>query len=181
MNQTNLTARLVAPVAGLALLSAGSIVLLISAGRAWISGTVTEPGSPVIHVSLSGHTVTGAATAFGLLGLAGAATALLVRGWARRLLASVLTIGLIAGSALVAAATSNADSKVRDSASVATGVTHVTISIWPAVAFGAIVLATVGAAQLAFARTTSPRKGGAPVAGPPDLWSAIDRGEDPTG
>jgi len=181
VSETNLSARLVAPVTGLALLSVGSIGLLVSAGRAWISGTVTEPGSPVIHVPLSGHAVTGAATAFGLLGLAGAATTLLVHGWARRVLAAVLTAGLIAGSALVAAATRNADAKVREAAGVATGVTHVTISVWPAVAFGAIVLATVGAAQLALARTTPQRKAAAPAAGPPDLWSAIERGDDPTG
>jgi len=48
--------------AGTLLLFVGSGAMVFAAGRRWISGTVTEVGLPIVHVSLAGHAVTGAAS-----------------------------------------------------------------------------------------------------------------------
>lgn len=173
------SSRLRSATTGVALLVPGSLLLLFAAGRRWLSGTVAETGAPVVHVWLNGHSVTGAPTAFGLLGLAGAATTLLLRGWARRVVGGLLCVGMIVGAVSLAGSWNDPAARVREAAGVANGVTHAVVSPWPVLAFAAALLAAAGSFQLGFASGTRART--AAPAPSTDLWSAIDRGEDPTG
>lgn len=159
------------------LLGGGSFLLLFAAGRVWVTGSVTDPGSPVVRVMLSGHAVSGAATAFGLLGLAGGASTLLLRGLPRRVLAIALAVALAAGAATIANVGAHPGARVRESANVTGGILRATTSGWPWVATASALAAAVGAVLLA---RRVPGTRSRTRAQAPDLWAALERGEDPT-
>lgn len=169
---------------------AGAALLLISGGRTW--ATVVRPAPFHGTVAVTGHQLTAATTAVGLLGLAAVAGVLATRSWGRRAAGLVLVVAGVAA----AVATGGADD--GDSARTAADLTgaHVAVTFtgwrWVAVA-GAAVLVVAGAAIVARggrwpgmgARYEAP---GEPAAtrtaqpADPDVsaWEALDRGEDPT-
>lgn len=169
---------------GMALVLTGSVVLLFASGRQWVSGSVTDPGLPAIRVSLTGHAVSGAATAFGLLGLAGAAAVALVRGRWRQVLAGLLCFSEIVAAVLVAQSVSGPAERVRAAAGTAAGTVSYSVSAWPYVALAAAMVVAVGAGLLALRPGRVPGGRGEPAAAAPrpepDLWSALEQGDDPT-
>jgi len=139
----------------LGLVVLGAAVVLVGAGR---SGDA-PPGVPVAPGTSSG---TGAATALGLVALAGVGAALLVRRWARTVLGVVL-LG-------VAAATISAG---------------LTPTRWAALVGGVLMVLGALAIVVRARRWPQPRRRyeaptRTPSGTPRDTWDALDRGEDPT-
>ena len=180
---------------------AGAGAALLVAVRTWQTITTPRPAplhDDVLHVS--GRTVDAAPTAFALVALAGVVAVLATRGVLRRIVGAVLVLsglGLV-WRALAAAGpvgTSRARTLVaahHSTVDVSTVVPHVvTHPLWPAltVACGALVAASGALAawrghrwvvmsaryEAALPAETDPAKAAA------SLWTALDRGEDPTG
>lgn len=169
--------------AGGCLLS-GSLILL-AGGRAW-----ARLALPLASRSATGHDLAGSLTPWGLVALAGVVAIAATRRWGRlpvglALAASGVAVALVTGGTIhdLAGRTRRALPAAGGRALAAYPV-HATA--WPYVAFGAgVVLALSG--LLVAARGPRWAALGARYAAPADrprtdadLWSALDRGEDPT-
>ncbi|MCK2220901.1 Trp biosynthesis-associated membrane protein [Actinomadura sp. ATCC 31491] len=170
----------------LALTVAGCLLVLLAAGRAWVS--VAEAGAE----APTGGDLSPVLTPVALAGLAGVVAVLATKGAGRRVVGALLALcGLGAG---VATWTALDGSGVTDWLAAhntlrgATGLSWHFVALWPAVSgAGALLLAAGGA--LAIARggrwagmsARYERRGPAPAAeGDKALWDALDRGDDPT-
>ena len=163
--------------------AAAGVVTLLAAGRTWSTSTVDRP-HPLADVveQHSGGDLAPAVSALALVALAGAVALLATRGWGRVLTGAVL---VLVGALLVV------ESLRWD---VPAGGDR---SGWPVAAIAAgFVLAGCGALAVARGRgwASMSRRYDAPAvstavrqpdAAPdvdrePDLWAALERGEDPT-
>lgn len=170
---------------GLVLAIAGCLVsgtlLLLAIGRAWRVFDLT----PGIRRSIVGHTVAGSLRAWGIVALAGVVAVVATRGWAR------LPVGLVlAASGATAAAVAWRERHVGGPVSFITTEPVATfvrsrVTVWPYVAFAAGLLLAATGVLVAIAGPRWSALGArydAPVPAPTetDLWTAQDRGEDPT-
>lgn len=165
---------------------AGAALLLIAGGRTWASVSRPAPFHGVVAVS--GHQLTAATTAIGLLGLAAVAGVVATRSWGRLAAGAVLLAAGVA--AAVACATVVGAQAARAAADLPGSHAAVTTSGWQwgAVA-GGVLLAlagamtavrgrrwpSMGARYEAGAARSTPARDPEAVA-----WEALDRGEDPT-
>jgi uncharacterized membrane protein (TIGR02234 family) len=192
MNRLSLAVAIIADLLG----AAG---VLLFAGRDWQRVVVSRVRPlPDAVVDLSGRDLHGATTAFALIALAGVVAIAATRGWGRRLvgLALVATGAVIAWYAIdgtVAVSAGRARSSVTSGVGVdASSVPHVSVHvIWPALtAASAALIVLAGGLTVLKARRWSAlasryeaptdaaraERGSADIA----MWSALDRGDDPT-
>jgi hypothetical protein len=154
-------------------------LILLAAGRDW---RVAHLG-PHHSVGQPGHAQVGSLSAWGFVALAGVIAVAATRGWGR------LPVGLaLAASGASAAALSlhaRGTTFTWYTTDPATAVTTRTTA-WPYVAaFGGVLLAATGVLVALRGRRWAAlgARYDAPAVRPPteaDLWSALDRGEDPT-
>jgi uncharacterized membrane protein (TIGR02234 family) len=176
----------------------GAVGVLFFAGAKWQQVVVGRARPlPDAVANLSGRDLHGGTTAFALIALAGVVAIAATRGWARRLVGLVLAAagavvvwysidGVTAVSADQARASINGVGV--DSASPA----HVTVhAVWPVLtAISGAVIVLAGLLTVVYAgrwsalagRYEAPTEGAraARVTGDIALWSALDRGDDPT-
>jgi uncharacterized membrane protein (TIGR02234 family) len=180
------------------LLGAGGA--LIVATRTW--QTITTPRPAPLHddvLGLSGRTIDAAPTALALVALAGVVAVLATRGVVRRAVGTVLAlagVGLMWRAVAASAAVSvrRARSLVTEqhaTVNAAAVVPHVdTHAVWPALTLACGVLVAVSGALIAWRghrwQVMSARYEPKPETEPDPsktaatLWTALDRGEDPT-
>jgi uncharacterized membrane protein (TIGR02234 family) len=179
-------------------LAAGAALLL--ATQHWQTITTARPAP--LHddvLQVSGRTVDAAPTALALVALAGVVAVLATRGSVRRVVGVVLALaglGLIwRAAAAGAVSTSRARALVADhhpTVDMSRATPHVvTHPLWAALTIGCGVLVALAGAALAMwghrwlvmsARyDAAPSRPADPAKAAASLWSALDRGEDPTG
>jgi uncharacterized membrane protein (TIGR02234 family) len=179
-------------------LAAGATLLL--ATRHW--QTITTPRPAPLHddvLQVSGRTVDAAPTALALVALAGVVAVLATRGVVRRGVGAVLVLaglGLVwRAAAAGAVSTARARALVADrhpTVDVSRATPHVgTHLLWPGLTIGCGVLVALAGGALALwghrwvvmsARyEAAPNRQADPAKAAASLWSALDRGEDPTG
>ena len=177
----------------------GGGALLVST-RHW--QTVTTPRPAPLHddvLRLSGRTVDAAPTALALVALAGVVAVLATRGVARRVVGAVLAaagVGLIWRAVASASAVSVRHARTlvserHPTVDVARAVPHVeTHAAWPVLTLVCGVLVAAAGVLVAWrghrwqvmsARyEAAPRPAADPAKPAATLWTALDRGEDPT-
>ena len=175
---------------------AGALLVLVAAGRAWVS--VAVAGSPLLPpqgLAVTGSDLVPGMTALGLVGLAGVPALAATRGRGRIGLGVVLAlVGLgVATAVLRLAAGGLADAALRTEAVQQPGAaaSSTSLTLWPWVCLlGGLLLVAAGLlVALRGPRWAAlGRRYEAPAATAPsaavaerDLWEALDRGEDPTG
>jgi uncharacterized membrane protein (TIGR02234 family) len=179
---------------------AGAGAVLLIAVRTWQTITTPRPAplhDDVLHVT--GRTVDAAPTAFALVALAGVVAVLATRGVLRRAVGAVLVLsglGLVWRAVVSASAVGEhrARSLVaghHSTVDVSSVVPHVTThGLWPALTVGCGVLVAASGVLIAWRGhrwvVMSARYEATPVAeadpakAAATLWTALDRGEDPT-
>ena len=179
----------------------GAALILMTVGRDWAHGTVSEPIR--MAVGATGSQLTGAPGALGLVGLAGAVAVFAVRRVGRYVV-GLLLLGSGAGViAVVVGKLGHLDSALLTNAAAQplaggdTQVIGVGNSLWPYLTIaGGALIALAGAYTLAFGRhwTGLSSRYEAPSAANPavdegaepaeptvrELWDALGRGADPT-
>lgn len=187
---------------GLALLLdlLGAAGVLLVATRTW--QTVTTPRPAPLHddlLKLSGRTVDAAPTALGLVALAGVVAVLATRGLVRRVVGVALGV---AGAALVWRAIASASAVSTSRARALVSEHHQTVdvsaatpriethAVWPAVTIACALLVLASGALVAWrghrwqamsTRYETPHEEKAAQAKTATmLWTALDRGDDPT-
>ena len=174
--------------------AAAGVVALVAAGRTWSTSTVDRP-HPLADVieRHPGTDVAPAVSALALVALAGAVALLATRGWARVATGAVL---VLVGSLLVVESVTwdvpgGGDRGAWAVVAIATGavvagcgaVAVVRGRRWASMSrrYDAPAVAAGAAAQTEDATPAAARSAAAPAgAGDPDLWAALERGEDPT-
>ena len=145
-------------------------LLLLAGGRTWLTGSAEVVAGLRLPVTVVGSAAAPAVIGVGLLGLAGALTLLVVRGWAARLLAAVIGLAGIGALAAVLGLLGDTDAVLNAQVSAGSGngaglassgalpaatsevslATHITI--WPSVALAAaLLLALAGSAGVLLA------------------------------
>ncbi len=179
---------------------AGAGAALLIGLRTWQTITTARPAP--LHddvLRVSGRTVDAAPTAFALVALAGVVAVLATRGVLRRVVGAVLVLsglGLVwrAVASAGAVGTHRARALVaghHSTVDVSTVVPHVsTHAVWPALTVVCGLLVTASGALIAWRGhrwvVMSARYEAAPAAeadpgkAAATLWTALDRGEDPT-
>lgn len=177
--------------AAVLLVLAGAVLLLVSTAGDWVTGVQVQPAPlPSAPVAVSGGEAAGPVRALALVVLAGVPALAATRRTGRTLVGVLLALaGVAAGAAALRVLGDPA-------AVVAAGVEDVAVTSRPLLAVaGAVVTAVAGAVVAARGRRwaalsqrydapssaagrTAPDRSG-PGEGP-ELWDAIDRGEDPT-
>jgi uncharacterized membrane protein (TIGR02234 family) len=177
----------------------GATGVLISVGRGWQRVVVTRQAplaDAVVH--LSGRYLSGATAALSFIALAGVVAIAATRGIGRRLvgvalLASGAAITWLAVTGLTAVSAARARASVPSGVGVdASSRTHVTVlPAWPTVTIvSGLLIALAGLCTILFAGSWSAMSNRyeAPTAAAKRelpttdlaLWSALDRGDDPT-
>lgn len=171
---------------------AGAGLVLLASSRDWAELPASTGGLvPSGPVPLTGRDLVPLAYACGLAALAGALALLATRGWPRRAVGVLLVV--LGGAALLSGLTGAGAEAVRDAAD-AGGSVPVTRTAWPwASHAGAALVVAAGALTAAVGHRWAGMSDryDAPAArergraadrprGAGDLWSALDRGEDPT-
>jgi uncharacterized membrane protein (TIGR02234 family) len=184
--------------ASLGVLAIGSGAAALISGRTW--QTIRTPKEFGIDVlPLSGRDIDTAPLAFALVALAGVVAVLATQGWVRRVIgylvaASGVLLAIRSATAISAVSASTARSLVRDKHKAGTfsdTVTpHVTTHpIWGALSIVCAVLVVVAGATIALrggrwaamsSRYETPAAAEARPVTDASLWTALDRGEDPT-
>ena len=167
----------------------GAFVVLVAAGRAWVS--VEVDAGPLVEGRTDARTGTAVATgvsALGLVGLAGVVALAATRRAGR----TVVGLVLLATGAGVVAAVLTADLSLADQPFAGeTGDVSLEITAWSSVtAVGGVLLLAAGGLTVARGRSWpvlgqryEAPAGTAPAPQQPterSLWEALDRGEDPT-
>ncbi|HEV7192849.1 MAG TPA: Trp biosynthesis-associated membrane protein [Jatrophihabitantaceae bacterium] len=176
----------------------GAATALLVSARPWQTVATHRPrplSDTLLHVS--GRTIDAAPTALGVVALAGLVAVLAIRGQPRRVVGALLAL---AGAALVWRSISGATAiSVRRAQSLVTakhpGIalvsgTHVAVHDgWPALSTLAGVLVVAGGTLIAArghrwagmsARYESPSRPDDRARADASLWTALERGEDPT-
>jgi uncharacterized membrane protein (TIGR02234 family) len=178
----------------------GAGAALLISTRTWQTVTTARPAP--LHddvLGLSGRAVDAAPTALALVAFAGVVAVLATRGVVRRVVGGVLTVtGVLlvwrAGTSWHAVSTARARTLVSDrhaTVDVSRAVPHVvTHPLWPALTIGCGLLVAACGALVAWRGHTwsvlSPRyeseaqRAADPTKAAATLWTALDRGEDPT-
>jgi uncharacterized membrane protein (TIGR02234 family) len=169
----------------------GAFLVLVAAGRAWVS--VDVPASPLAEARTDAHTGTDLVpglSALGLVGLAGVVALAATRRTGRVLVGAVLvaTGGGVVASVLSVVSTAFAE-ELPDQPTDAVA----TFTAWSApTALGGVLLVAAGVLTVARGRGwaalgqryEAPATTGSPAAPQQltekGLWEALDRGEDPT-
>lgn len=170
----------------------GAIVVLLSSSPTWLRVSLRDSSG---QVRLTGRDVASAAVPLALVSAAGLIALLLVRTWARRLLAVVIAaagvgIGIAAGAVISdPAASARHESKVR----VAGQLAKAAVTTAPYLCVAGAVLVVAGALTAGitcggwpaparrFERESAAAAGlNAPRGRPTDTWDALEKGEDPT-
>ncbi|HEY8302090.1 MAG TPA: Trp biosynthesis-associated membrane protein [Jatrophihabitans sp.] len=176
----------------------GAAALLLFATRAWQTVTTvrTRPFADDV-LPISGRTVDGAVTALALVALAGVVAVIATNGSARRVIGALVALaGLIAlwriVAALPAVGAARAMSLVRDAHPQVAGTPHVTTHpVWAALSIVAAalvvaagVLTVVHGARWRGLSARYERRAPDPeqarARADASLWTALERGEDPT-
>lgn len=177
----------------------GAAVVLLVATREWqtITTVRTRPFATDV-LAVSGRTVDSASTALALVALAGVVAVLATRGVVRRgvgVLIALAGAGIIFGSALAMSAVSvqRARDLVRAKHEVVGNTTavsrHVSTHVgWAALSItggvlvlcGGVLVAWRGARWAAMSTRYEPPDSGARPKADARLWTALERGEDPT-
>lgn len=180
----------------------GAALVLVAAGQVWGEAS-TEFARGRLPVRVTGGEVSGLPSALALVGLAALVAVFAVRRGGRTLVAALLTL---CGAVIVVSGLRGAvdTAALRAQAAEATGLAHsplssVSHSAWPWVAaLGGVLLLLAGLLALGYGRhwpalSSRYERTAAPASGPradvasatsdrpQDLWTALDRGEDPTG
>jgi uncharacterized membrane protein (TIGR02234 family) len=167
------------------LVLAGAVLLLASSGGTWVTGVQLQPEPlPSSPVEVGGAEAAGAVRALGLVVLAAVPALAATRRSGRTVVGALLVLaGVVAAAAAVRVLADPASVVDVDAADV-----DATTRPLMAVA-GGLVTAVAGAAVAARGRRWAAlsRRYEAPSASrptpsgePPELWDALDRGEDPT-
>ncbi len=190
--------RIYALALGAELVGAGGALLI--GLRPWQTVLLTRPrplGDELLPVS--GHTLDGAITGFSLVALAGVVAVLATRGVGRRLVGTLVALsGALLVWRAVGTLSAVSDSRARTlvtQARTAVGVSSsspVRISVhpvWPVLTIVAGLLVTGSGLLVALrsgrwaalsARYEPPAAASAPPATDEAMWTALDRGDDPT-
>lgn len=173
-------------VLGLAVLAAA--LLLFATGRTWLTVRLTAPGLPAVVREGTGRTVAPGSFAFALAGLAGSFGVLATRRVLRVVVAVIVAACGIGGAVTAWLGAHAATGLLGPSERVRGSVMHVEHTAWPWVAVAAaVVLAACGVVAAVRGRSwpgmgakyDAPRQARRREA-EPDMWRALDRGEDPT-
>jgi uncharacterized membrane protein (TIGR02234 family) len=173
-------------VLGLAVLAAA--LMLFASGRTWLTVRLTAPGLPAVVRDGTGRTLAPGSFAFALAGLAGSFGVLATRRVLRVVVAVVVAVCGAGGAVTAWFGAHAAAGLLGPTERLLGSVLHVQHTAWPWVAVGAgAVLAACGVVAAVRgrgwpgmgAKYDAPR--GAPRrASEPDMWRALDRGDDPT-
>lgn len=183
-----------------ALCGAGAGLILLAAGRTWARVTVDLPRPlPDTDHALTGQQLAPLAGALGLAGLAGLAGVIATRGYARLVVAVLLTIiGVSTSYASVRGVGEAAvhQALARQAVMVGNGATTPDVTAWWAVSLAGGMLLVLAGGLTALRGRAWPglsRKYDAPGAARPetagsgrgeppahDMWDALDHGRDPT-
>jgi len=181
---------------GVQAIAAGAAALI--SGRTWQTlRTPKEFGIDVLP--LKGRDIDTAPLAFALVALAGVVAVLATQGWARRLIgylvaASGVLLAVRSATSIGAVSASTARSLVRDKHKAGTFSSTVipqvtTHPIWGALSIACAVLVTVAGMTIAVrggrwaamsSRYETPSASDDRAVTEASLWTALDRGEDPT-
>jgi uncharacterized membrane protein (TIGR02234 family) len=173
-------------VLGLAVLAAA--LLLFASGRTWLSVRVTAPGLPAVVRDGTGRTVAPASFAFALAGLAGSFGVLATRRVPRVVVAVIVAVCGAGGAVTAWLGARSAIDLLGPTERLLGSDLHVRHTAWPWVAVGAgVVLAACGVVAAVRGRSwpgmgakyDAPR-GARRRESEPDMWRALDRGDDPT-
>ncbi|MBO0829419.1 MAG: Trp biosynthesis-associated membrane protein [Streptosporangiales bacterium] len=173
-------------VLGLAVLAAA--LLLFATGRTWLTVRVTAPGLPAVVQEGTGRTLAPGSFAFALAGLAGSLGVLATRRVLRVVVAVIVAVCGAGGAVTAWLGASATGDLLGPTERVLGSVLHVQHTAWPWVAVGAgAVLAVCGVLAAARgrywpgmgAKYDAPRPASRRE-GEPDMWRALDRGDDPT-
>lgn len=166
----------------------GALVVIVTASRTWLTGSVDDVVLGQSSVSATGSEVAGGVVALALVVVAGA-VASATAGRRARVAALVLTtLAALAGVVVVARVVLDPDAALGPVAAAAAGrtgsiETHAVVSGWPWVAMAGFVVATLALAGLARVRRAAPglsSRYDAPGRGPESDWDQLTAGEDPT-
>ncbi|MEW9548590.1 TIGR02234 family membrane protein [Nonomuraea sp. NPDC050783] len=183
----------------LALTVLGCLLVLLAAGRAWVSLAQAGAEAP------TGGDLSPVLTPVALAGLAGAVAVLATKGAGRRVVGGLLALcGIGAGAGTWTALDDTTVTEwlgAHNALHAATGLSWRLVALWPVVAgAGAVLLAAGGVLAIVrggrwagmsarYERREPATTSGDPVAGDPRsraghddkaLWDALDRGDDPT-
>lgn len=175
-------------------LLAGAGLVLLSAGRPWARAVLRQAPLPTMAVTASGRTLAPVAAALGLVGLAGIVAVLATRGIGRMVTGVLLALagaGVVAASVRVGLDLPRVVRPVAEQLSGVPGATtdDVRATGWPWLSvLGGGLLSGAGLLTAArgrrwsalSARYDAPGADRPPPAEPPEIWDALDRGEDPT-
>ena len=178
----------------LLLVLAGSALLLLGAGRAWVDVAVPQPPPlPVSSEVRTGRELVAALSPLGLVGLAGVAALAATRGRGRVLVGLLLVVdGAVAVAATARVLGRGALRALRDGhpGLQVAGDRAFGFTAWPAVVVGGGVLLALGGLVVTLrgqrwaalsARYEPPAARATRPARPEvEAWEALDRGEDPT-
>lgn len=166
----------------------GALVVIVTASRTWLTGSVDDVVLGQSSVEATGSEVAGGVVALALVVVAGA-VASATAGPRARVVALVLTVlAALGGAALVARVLIEPDAALGPIAAAAAGrsgsiETHATATAWPWASLAGFVLATVALAGLASVRRVAPGLSSryeAPGHAPESDWDQLSAGDDPT-
>ena len=166
----------------------GALLVIATASRSWLTGTVDDVVLGQSSVSATGSEVAGGVVALALVVVAGA-IASATTGPRARAVALVLTaLAALGGVAMVARVVLDPDGALGPVAAAAAGrtgsiETHASPSAWPWVSLTGFVLVLLALGGLARARTATPGLGSRyekPGRVPESHWDQLSAGEDPT-
>lgn len=166
----------------------GALVVIVTASRTWLTGTVDDVVLGQSSVSATGSEVAGGVVAVALVVVAGA-VASATAGPRARAVALVLTVlASLGGVVMVARVLLDPDGALGPVAAAAAGrtgsiETHAAAGAWPWAAAAGFVLAALAVVGLAGVRRAAPGLSSryeAPGRAPASDWDQLTAGEDPT-
>lgn len=166
----------------------GALVVVVTASRTWLTGSVDDVVLGQTSVSATGAEAAGGVVALALVVVAGAVASAAV-GPRVRVVALVLTgLAALSGVVSVVRVVLDPDAVLGPIAAAASGrtgslETSSAVSAWPWVAILGFALAAVALAGLATARRAArglPARYDAPGVTPQSDWDQLSAGEDPT-
>lgn len=181
----------------LLLLVTGGLLTLLAGAASWVSLSA-EDGLAGADVTVTGAQLVPLATAAGVVGLAAAGALLAVRRGLRVVVAAVVTgvslLALVQTATVALALVERARQWWRVEVGALADTAEVTTTWWPVMSLAGLAC-VLGAGVLVLARGTGwaglssrydapadarRQRSGADRGADPDVWQALDRGEDPT-